>query len=83
MHHHFHPSYMFNTSEVSNEYNLLNDFLNNSLMDDGSFYGGGDFHALFSDASLMSPMGTLTNNSAFDSGRQMAFPSTRRERGTS
>ena len=57
---------MFNTSEVSNEYNLLNDFLNNSLMDDGSFYGGGDFHTLFSDASLMSPMGTLTNNSAFD-----------------
>jgi hypothetical protein len=66
MHHHFHPSYMFNTSEVSNEYNLLNDFLNNSLMDDGSFYGGGDFHALFSDASLMSPMGTLTNSSTFD-----------------
>lgn len=65
--HHFHPSYMFNTSEVSNEYNLFNDFLNNNLMDDGSFYGGGDFHTLFSDASLMNPMGTLTNNTAFDS----------------
>ncbi|CAO2651039.1 Nn.00g093360.m01.CDS01 [Neocucurbitaria sp. VM-36] len=61
-----HPSYMFNTSEVSNEYNLLNDFLNNSLMDDGAFYGGGDFHTLFSDASLMNPMGTLTNNSTFN-----------------
>ncbi|KAJ4368926.1 Transcription factor [Neocucurbitaria cava] len=60
-----HPSYMFNTSEVGNEYNLLNDFLNNSLMDDGAFYGGGDFHTLFSDASLMNPMGTLTNNSTF------------------
>ncbi|KAF2036040.1 hypothetical protein EK21DRAFT_52610 [Setomelanomma holmii] len=63
--HQFHPSYMFNTSEVSNEYNLLNDFLNNSLMDDGAFYGGGDFHNLFTDASLMNPMGTLTNNSTF------------------
>lgn len=65
--HQFHPSYMFNTSEVGNEYNLLNDFLNNSLMDDGAFYGGGDFHTLFSDASLMNPnpMGTLTNNSTF------------------
>lgn len=64
--HQFHPSYMFNTSEVGNEYNLLNDFLNNSLMDDGAFYGGGDFHTLFSDASLMNPMGTLTNSSTFN-----------------
>ncbi|KAF1359963.1 hypothetical protein EJ07DRAFT_117654 [Lizonia empirigonia] len=64
--HHFHPSYMFNTSEVSNEYNLFNDFLNNNLMDDGSFYGGGDLHTLFSDASLMNPMGTMANNTAFD-----------------
>ncbi|KAF2114686.1 hypothetical protein BDV96DRAFT_103915 [Lophiotrema nucula] len=64
--HHFHPSYMFNTSEVSNEYNLLNDFLNNGLMDDGSFYGGGDFHQFFADPSLMNPMGSLANNSLFD-----------------
>lgn len=58
---------MFNTSEVSNEYNLFNDFLNNNLMDDGSFYGGGDLHTLFSDASLMNPMGSLANNTTFDS----------------
>ncbi|KAF1835984.1 hypothetical protein BDW02DRAFT_587711 [Decorospora gaudefroyi] len=64
--HQFHPPYMFNTSEVSNEYNLLNDFLNNSLMDDGAFYGGNDFHTLFSDASLMNPMGALPNNPAFN-----------------
>lgn len=63
--HQFHPSYMFNTAEVGNEYNLLNDFLNNSLMDDGAFYGGGDFHTLFSDASLLNPMGSLNNNSSF------------------
>ncbi|KAH7122268.1 hypothetical protein B0J11DRAFT_334486 [Dendryphion nanum] len=64
--HHFHPQYMFNTSEVSNEYNLLNDFLSNSLMDDGSFYGGGDFHQLFADPSLTNPMGTLTNESLYN-----------------
>lgn len=57
---------MFSTSEVSNEYNLLNDFLNNSLMDDGAFYGGGDFQNLFSDASLMNPIGTLNGSSAFN-----------------
>ncbi|RYO21834.1 hypothetical protein AA0111_g9635 [Alternaria arborescens] len=61
----FHPSYMFNTSEVSNEYNLLNDFLNNSLMDDGAFYGGNDFHSLFTDASLMNQMDSLNGNSAY------------------
>ncbi|KAG9248180.1 transcription factor Zn cluster transcription factor-like protein Rds2 [Calycina marina] len=33
--HNYHPSYMFNTPEVTTEYNLLNDFLNNSLIDDG------------------------------------------------
>ncbi|KAF1940661.1 hypothetical protein EJ02DRAFT_455841 [Clathrospora elynae] len=64
--HQFNPSYMFNTSEVSREYTLLNDFLNNSLMDDGGYYGGNEFHSLFSDASLMNPMGSYTNNSAFD-----------------
>jgi hypothetical protein len=63
--HLLHPSYMFNTSEVSNEYNLLNNFLNNSLMDDGSFYGDGDFHNMFSNASLMNPLGTSADQSTF------------------
>jgi len=30
---------MFNAPEVTNEYNLLNDFLNNSLLDDGALLG--------------------------------------------
>jgi hypothetical protein len=34
--HNYHPSYMFNAPEVTNEYNLLNDFLTNSLIDDGA-----------------------------------------------
>ncbi|KAJ4356282.1 Transcription factor [Didymosphaeria variabile] len=77
--HQFHPSYMFGTSEISNEFNLLNDFLNSNLMEDGNMYGTGDFHQLFSDASLMNPMGTLTNNTPFNpnasnSGSQLLPP---------
>ncbi|PVH94352.1 hypothetical protein DM02DRAFT_618696 [Periconia macrospinosa] len=65
--HQYDPSYMFNTSEVSNEYNLINDFLNSSLMDDNSFYTGGDFHQLFSDASLLNPMGgSLTSSTPYN-----------------
>lgn len=64
--HQFHPSYMFGTSEITNEFNLLNDFLNSNAMDEGSFYGSGDFHQLFSDASLLNPVGTLTNNTPFN-----------------
>jgi hypothetical protein len=67
--HHFHPSYMFNTSEVSNEYNLLNDFLSNSFMDDNTLYsnGAGDFNQMFSDPSLLNPTGTLMNESLYSS----------------
>lgn len=65
--HQFDPSYMFGTSEISNEVTLLNDFLNSNIMDDIQYYGGNDFHQLFSDASLMNnPMGTLTNNTPFN-----------------
>jgi hypothetical protein len=47
--HNYHPSYMFNTLEVTNEYNLLNDFLNNSLLDDGALE---ESNALYSDPTL-------------------------------
>jgi hypothetical protein len=57
--HNLHPSYMFNTSEVHNEYNLLNDFLSNSLMDDGHLYAGDDIHTLISDPSLTNTMASL------------------------
>ncbi|KAK8200190.1 hypothetical protein HDK77DRAFT_223048 [Phyllosticta capitalensis] len=40
--HAFHPSYMFNSSEASNEYNLLNDFLSASFLDDSGMYTGDD-----------------------------------------
>ncbi|KAM0721551.1 hypothetical protein Q7P37_002476 [Cladosporium fusiforme] len=50
--HHLHPNYMFNTSEVTNEYNLLNDFLSNSLLDEGAVYSGDDAAALLNDPLL-------------------------------
>ena len=34
--HTYHPSYAFNAPEVTNEYNLLNDFLSTSLLEDGA-----------------------------------------------
>jgi hypothetical protein len=64
--HHFHPSHMFNTSEVSNEYNLLNDFLSNSLMDENVFYGSGDFQQFLADPSLTNVMGNITNDALFN-----------------
>ena len=34
--HTYHPSYMFNDPEVTNEYNLLNEFLNTSMLEDST-----------------------------------------------
>jgi len=45
---------MFNAHEVTNEYNLLNDFLNTSLQDDG-MYSNEDF-AAYNDPSLINSM---------------------------
>jgi hypothetical protein len=70
--HNFHAPYLFNTSEVSNEYNLLNDFLSNSLLEDGGMYSNDDVNGLFSsDPSLANTMQTLsTNPSLFMSNQQ-------------
>lgn len=54
--HNFHPSYMFNAPEVTNEYNLLNDFLSTSLLDDGALYPGDEVQGLYSDPTLINSM---------------------------
>ena len=54
--HSLHPSYMFNAHEVTNEYNLLGDFLNNSLLDDGAMFQNQDMPGVYSDPSLMNSM---------------------------
>jgi hypothetical protein len=71
---HFHPQYTFNTSEVSNEYNLLNDFLSHSLLEDGGMYSNDEASGAFSgDPSLTNTMQTLSgsNNTLFI-GQQQA-----------
>jgi hypothetical protein len=50
--HHLHPNYMFNTSEVTNEYNLLNDFLSNSLLDEGAVFPSDDTATMLNDPLL-------------------------------
>ncbi|KAL4992289.1 hypothetical protein BDW68DRAFT_150146 [Aspergillus falconensis] len=57
--HTFHPSYMFNAPEVTNEYNLLGDFLSNSLLDDGSIFQNDDMQRMYSDPTLINSMAVL------------------------
>ncbi|KAJ5718729.1 hypothetical protein N7488_004375 [Penicillium malachiteum] len=57
--HSLHPSYMFNAPEVTNEYNLLGDFLSNSLLDDGTMFQNQDTQGIYSDPTLMNSMNTL------------------------
>lgn len=49
--HTLHPSYMFNAPEVTNEYNLLNDFLSTSLLDEGAMYSGDDGRTIYMEQS--------------------------------
>ena len=62
--HNYHPSYMFNAPEVTNEYNLLNDFLSTSLLDEGAFISGDDVQGLYSDPSLINTVATSTSKNA-------------------
>lgn len=70
--HNYH-SYMFNAPEVSTECNLLNDFLSNSLLDDGALLPG-DLASLYNDQlSFMLPSTIGTNDD--QSGPQPSGPS--------
>lgn len=73
--HNFNP-YIFNTSEVTNEYNLLNDFLSNSLLDDGALYQGEDAQTLFNDPSFTNALAPITTSNALlgNQGSQTATP---------
>lgn len=68
-----HPSYMFNTSEVHNEYNLLNDFLSTSLLDEGALFGSGEAETVLNESSLPNPMSSLsTPNPSLRPGPQLS-----------
>ncbi|KAI9677697.1 MAG: hypothetical protein M1829_002469 [Trizodia sp. TS-e1964] len=45
--HNLHPNFMFNAREVNSEYIMLNNFLNNSLMDEGVLFPNDDGTAPF------------------------------------
>lgn len=62
--HSLHPSYMFNAPEVTNEYNLLNDFLSSSLLDDAALFPNDDTPGLYSEPSLPSTVATTANGSS-------------------
>lgn len=62
---------MFNAPEVTDEYNLLGDFLSNSLLDDNAMYGNDDLQGLYSDSSLINMTTNLAgNNQAFNQQQQ-------------
>lgn len=54
---------MFNAPEVTNEYNLLNDFLSTSLLDDGAIFSSDDNQGLYSDPSLINTIAASANGS--------------------
>jgi hypothetical protein len=56
--HLLHPNSFFNTSEVSNEFSLLNDFLSNNLLDDGQF-AADDMNGIAATSNLTGAIGTL------------------------
>lgn len=63
---------MFNTPEVTNEYNLLNDFLNNSLIDDGALLPDDTSNFYAEQTSTMLP-GGLNSNVPLLSGTQQSL----------
>jgi hypothetical protein len=71
--HTYHSSYMFNAPEVTNEYNLLNDFLNNSLLDDGALLPEAT-STLFGDQSGVMLPGGLSNNSDPQQSANLGLP---------
>ena len=57
--HSLHPSYLFSAPEFTNEYNLLGDFLSNSLLDDPSLYPGDNVHGLYNESGLINSMAAI------------------------
>lgn len=69
--HSFHPSYMFNAPDITNEYNLLNEFLSSSLLDDPTVFPNDEIQALNSDTSLNNTLAASLNG---DSGHNLLNP---------
>ena len=63
--HTYHPNYMFNAPEVTNEYNLLNDFLSTSLLDESGMFSTEEFQGVYNDPSLINSMAVGGSNGEF------------------
>ncbi|KAL2832999.1 hypothetical protein BDW59DRAFT_139026 [Aspergillus cavernicola] len=82
--HTFHPSYMFNAPEVTHEYNLLGDFLSNSLLDDGNIFQNDDMQPrMYSDPALISSMAVLggPNSSLLQQSQPLQPPQNQQTQG--
>ncbi|KAL8679727.1 MAG: hypothetical protein Q9186_003999 [Xanthomendoza sp. 1 TL-2023] len=71
--HSFHPSYMFNAPEVTNEYNLLNDFLSTSLLDDDTMFPNDDAPNPYSGPPLGNTIAGSTNGYGGQRSSTQAF----------
>lgn len=69
--HSFHPSYMFNAPDITNEYNLLNEFLSSSLLDDPTVFPNDEIQALNSETSLSNTLAASLNGG---SGQKILSP---------
>ncbi|RMZ78556.1 hypothetical protein DV737_g3802, partial [Chaetothyriales sp. CBS 132003] len=54
--HAFHPSFMFNANEVTDEYNLLSDFLSTSLLDEAGMFSADGYHGSYNEPSFTNSM---------------------------
>lgn len=64
---------MFNAPEVTNEYNLLGDFLSSSLLDDSMFQSD-DLQGIYSDPSLIGSMTSLGGPNALMQQSHLSLP---------
>lgn len=51
--HNLYPPYMFNAPDIGSEYDVLNNFLNTSLLDEGSLFAGGEDQVAASDQTML------------------------------
>lgn len=65
--HRYHPNYMFNANEVTDEYNLLNDFLSTSLYDETGMFSTEDMTA-YNDPSFMNSLNVSLSSANQDLG---------------
>ena len=62
--HTLHPSYMFNAPDINNEYNLLNEFLTSSLLEDPTLFSNDEAQIPSTDGPLSNTLAASTNSTS-------------------